>query len=129
MADRPDLGFRIDQWDQVLVVDDANISILTVLKKGRLGICNIVCYLMNWCRDIYKRYCHIVYICFVVCRYSRVEDLSGFVNGLFLMVISLFVLSEAVSRLLDPPHISTQKLLVVSVAGLCVNLVGILAFR
>jgi len=58
-----------------------------------------------------------------------VEDLSGFANGLFLMVISLFVLSEAVSRLLDPPHISTQKLLVVSVAGLCVNLVGILAFR
>lgn len=57
------------------------------------------------------------------------EDLSGFANGLFLMVISLFVLSEAVSRLLDPPHISTQKLLVVSVAGLCVNLVGILAFR
>jgi len=58
-----------------------------------------------------------------------VEDLSGFVNGLFLVVISLFVLSEAVSRLLDPPHISTQRLLVVSVAGLCVNLVGILAFR
>jgi zinc transporter 5/7 len=58
-----------------------------------------------------------------------VEDLSGFVNGLFLLVISLFVFSEAVSRLLDPPHVSTQRLLVVSVTGLCVNLVGILAFR
>jgi zinc transporter 5/7 len=58
-----------------------------------------------------------------------VEDLSGFVNGLFLIVISLFVFSEAVSRLLDPPHVSTQRLLVVSVTGLCVNLVGILAFR
>jgi zinc transporter 5/7 len=58
-----------------------------------------------------------------------VEDLSGFVNGLFLMVISLYVFSEAVSRLLDPPHVSTQRLLVVSVTGLCVNLVGILAFR
>lgn len=57
------------------------------------------------------------------------EDLSGFVNGLFLMVISLYVFSEAVSRLLDPPHVSTQRLLVVSVTGLCVNLVGILAFR
>ncbi|KDR14532.1 Zinc transporter 5 [Zootermopsis nevadensis] len=61
--------------------------------------------------------------------YSQVEDLSGFVNGLFLMVISLFVFSEAVSRLLDPPHVNTQRLLVVSVTGLCVNLVGILAFR
>lgn len=57
------------------------------------------------------------------------EDLSGFINGLFLMVISLFVFSEAVNRLLDPPHISTQKLLVVSISGLCVNLIGILAFR
>lgn len=61
--------------------------------------------------------------------YSRVEDLSGFINGLFLMVVSLFVFLEAVSRLLDPPHISTQKLLVVSIGGLCVNLIGILAFR
>jgi len=129
LAERPDLGFRIDHWEPVLVVDDINISILTISQKGRLGTCSIVCSLMKWCRDIYKRYWHIVYICFVVHRYSRVEDLSGFVNGLFLMVISLFVLSEAVSRLLDPPHISTQKLLVVSVAGLCVNLVGILAFR
>ncbi|PSN58068.1 Zinc transporter 5 [Blattella germanica] len=65
----------------------------------------------------------------VVHKYGRIEDLSGFVNGLFLLVISLFVFSEAVSRLFDPPHISTQRLLMVSIGGLCVNLVGILAFR
>ncbi|XP_071444723.1 proton-coupled zinc antiporter SLC30A5-like isoform X3 [Hetaerina americana] len=60
--------------------------------------------------------------------YGRVEDLSGFTNGLFLVVISSFVFWEAVGRLLDPPSVGTQQLLAVSVAGLCVNLLGILAF-
>ena len=31
--------------------------------------------------------------------YDRVEILSGFVNGLFLVVIAFFVFSEAISRL------------------------------
>ena len=31
--------------------------------------------------------------------YDRVEILSGFVNGLFLVVIAFFVFTEAVSRL------------------------------
>ncbi|XP_059487331.1 proton-coupled zinc antiporter SLC30A5-like [Neocloeon triangulifer] len=61
--------------------------------------------------------------------YNRVEDLSGFVNGLFLLVISFGVFTEAVSRLFDPPDINTNQLLAVSFAGLCVNLLGILAFR
>ncbi|CAB3377964.1 Hypothetical predicted protein [Cloeon dipterum] len=61
--------------------------------------------------------------------YNRVEDLSGFVNGLFLLVISFGVFTEAVKRLFDPPDINTNQLLAVSFAGLCVNLLGILAFR
>lgn len=61
--------------------------------------------------------------------YDRVEILSGFINGLFLMVIAFFVFSAAISRLIDPPEINTNRLLFVSVAGFCVNLVGIFAFR
>lgn len=60
--------------------------------------------------------------------YGRVEVLSGFVNGLFLVVIALFVLEEAFDRLLDPPSISTDRLLFVSVAGFFVNLIGIVTF-
>ena len=44
--------------------------------------------------------------------YSRVEVLSGFVNGLFLVVIACFVLTKSIERLLDPPDISTERLLV-----------------
>lgn len=45
-------------------------------------------------------------------RYGRVEILSGFVNGLFLMVIAFFVFVEAISRLIDPPNINTVMLAV-----------------
>lgn len=61
--------------------------------------------------------------------YGRVEILSGFVNGIFLVVISFFVFIAAIQRLFDPPTVSTERLLVVSVGGLVVNLVGIFAFR
>ena len=44
--------------------------------------------------------------------YGRVEVLSGFVNSLFLIAIAMAVLSEALGRLLDPPDIITDKLLV-----------------
>ena len=44
--------------------------------------------------------------------YGRVEVLSGFVNGLFLVVIALMVLTEAVERLMEPPSIKTDRLLV-----------------
>lgn len=61
--------------------------------------------------------------------YGRVEILSGFVNGLFLIVIACCILTEALGRLVDPPHINTDKLLFVSVVGFIVNLIGIFAFH
>lgn len=48
----------------------------------------------------------------VFCRYGRVEILSGFINGLFLIVIAFFVFVESVTRLLDPPNINTDMLTV-----------------
>ncbi|XP_034296932.1 proton-coupled zinc antiporter SLC30A5 [Pantherophis guttatus] len=60
--------------------------------------------------------------------FGRVEILSGFINGLFLMVIAFFVFTESVARLVDPPDIDTNMLTPVSVGGLIVNLVGICAF-
>ncbi|CAG2187916.1 MSC2 [Mytilus edulis] len=61
--------------------------------------------------------------------YDRVEVLSGFINGLFLVVIGIFVFTEGLSRLFHPPEIHTERLFAVSVMGLLVNLIGIVAFR
>ncbi|GAA5874662.1 hypothetical protein JCM3774_004776 [Rhodotorula dairenensis] len=59
--------------------------------------------------------------------YSRVETLSGFANGVFLCLISVFIVFEAIQRLINPPEMNTGQLLTVSAVGLAVNLVGMIA--
>ncbi|KAI9461457.1 cation efflux protein [Boletus coccyginus] len=59
--------------------------------------------------------------------YGRLETLSGFANGIFLILISIFIVFEAVQRLLDPPEMSTSQLLLISSLGLGVNLFGMFA--
>ncbi|CAJ0944393.1 unnamed protein product, partial [Mesorhabditis belari] len=61
--------------------------------------------------------------------FGRVEVLSGFINALFLCVIAMFILIEALERLFDPPNINTDKLLFVAVSGLIVNLFGMYSFH
>ncbi|KAM7364676.1 solute carrier family 30 member 7 isoform 1-T3 [Cochliomyia hominivorax] len=61
--------------------------------------------------------------------YVRAEVLAGFVNSLFLIFVAFFILSEGVERLLEPPEVKHERLFVVSVLGLLVNLVGIYAFN
>eukprot|EP01089_Gocevia_fonbrunei_P011938 TRINITY_DN2678_c0_g1_i1.p1 TRINITY_DN2678_c0_g1~~TRINITY_DN2678_c0_g1_i1.p1 ORF type:complete len:434 (-),score=42.71 TRINITY_DN2678_c0_g1_i1:342-1643(-) len=60
--------------------------------------------------------------------YARFEILSGFVNGVFLVLIAFFVLIESLERFLEPPEIETEMLLFVSTMGLVVNLIGVFAF-
>ena len=57
--------------------------------------------------------------------YVRAETLAGFINGLFLLFISFFIFSEAVERLVEPPEVKHERLLVVSILGFVVNLVSI----
>ena len=78
-------------------------------------------------------------------RYSRIETLSGLSNGIFLILISVFIVFEAVQRMyvtsfplasstwillvrsLSPPEMNTSQLLLVSSIGLAVNLFGMFA--
>ncbi|PYI20056.1 hypothetical protein BO99DRAFT_383144 [Aspergillus violaceofuscus CBS 115571] len=61
--------------------------------------------------------------------YGKVDTLSGFANGIFLMIISIEIIYEAVERLSSGSQMHRiGELLVVSIAGLLVNLVGIMAF-
>ncbi|ORX54548.1 hypothetical protein DM01DRAFT_1335680 [Hesseltinella vesiculosa] len=61
--------------------------------------------------------------------YNRIETISAYFNGIFLVLISVSIVMEAIQRLLDPPEMNTQRLLLVSFVGLVVNLVGIFAFN
>lgn len=61
--------------------------------------------------------------------YVRAEILGGFINGLLLLFVSFFIFSESVERLIEPPEVKHERLFVVSVLGLFVNLIGIFAFQ
>ena len=61
--------------------------------------------------------------------YGRYETLSGFINGIFLLLIGYFVFVEAVERLLNPPDISGTGLIYVAAAGFGVNLIGLIFFH
>ncbi|KAK3747567.1 hypothetical protein QZH41_015795, partial [Actinostola sp. cb2023] len=61
--------------------------------------------------------------------YGRTEIMAGFVNGLFLIFVAFFIFSEAVERALHPPEVKHERLFVVSVLGLFVNLIGIFVFH
>lgn len=61
--------------------------------------------------------------------YVRAEILAGFINGLFLLFISFFIFFEAVERLAEPPEVKHERLLVVSILGFFVNLIGIYCFQ
>lgn len=61
--------------------------------------------------------------------YARYEVFGGFVNGILLLFIALYVTVESVQRIIDPPEIEGPYLLLVSVIGLIVNIIGIVFFH
>ena len=80
------------------------------------------------------------------CSYFRTEILAGFVNGLFLFFVAFFIFAEAVevkflslfqfivifvaiSDHLNLLLVKHDRLMIISVAGFAVNLIGIFVFH
>ena len=55
----------------------------------------------------------------------RLEVLAALVNGVTLVVMSLFIFWEAYERMLEPPEVSTGTMLVVAIVGLVANALGL----
>lgn len=55
--------------------------------------------------------------------YYRLEILAAFVNGVALVLLSLYVIYEAYERWSEPPEIRGAALTVIAVGGLAVNLI------
>lgn len=53
--------------------------------------------------------------------YKRLEILAAFINGITLIVISLYIFWEAYHRFMDPPQVSTGMMIVASI-GLFINI-------
>lgn len=54
--------------------------------------------------------------------FYRVEILAALLNGIFLVLIALYILYEAYRRLLEPPEIRAELMLLVASGGLIANL-------
>jgi zinc transporter 5/7 len=61
--------------------------------------------------------------------YARAEVLSGLFNGVFLIFVAFNVFIESIERIYEPVQIQGSNLLLVSVLGLAVNLVGLVFFH
>jgi cobalt-zinc-cadmium efflux system protein len=59
--------------------------------------------------------------------FGRAEILSAQANGLTLVILSAFIVYEAIRRLLAPPHVEASLVLAVALAGFLVNAAAALA--
>lgn len=53
--------------------------------------------------------------------YRRAEIISAFLNAIFLIVLSIFIIVEAIQRLQKPNHINSGLMLIVAIIGLLAN--------
>lgn len=61
--------------------------------------------------------------------YARIEILTGFANGAFLLFVSFFLFVESVERLLEPPELHSHgRVISVAFVGLLINAAGIVLF-
>lgn len=62
--------------------------------------------------------------------YGKIDTLAGLGNGIFLMLISVEIVYEAIERLFSGSEVNrTSELLIVSLLGLGVNMIGIFCFH
>ena len=56
--------------------------------------------------------------------FYRVEILAALLNGVFLVLIALYIFYEAYTRLLDPPEVKADAMLLVASLGLLANIIS-----
>ncbi|CAD8088573.1 unnamed protein product [Paramecium primaurelia] len=61
--------------------------------------------------------------------YERVEILSGYANGVFLLFAVVEIISESFERVITPQEVLPEKMLIVSFLGLLVNVIGLFFFH
>jgi cobalt-zinc-cadmium efflux system protein len=55
--------------------------------------------------------------------YKRFEILAALLNGLVLILLSIFIFKEAIERLAEPPHVIGTGMMAISLIGLLINIV------
>lgn len=58
--------------------------------------------------------------------FKRVEVIAAFINGISLVLVSLYIVFEAINRLSSPFEIETKLMFIVAVIGLGINFIGLI---
>ena len=58
--------------------------------------------------------------------YSRVQVISGFINGIFLLFIAFEIFAESLERIYSPKEVASEKMFFVSVLGLIVKIINLI---
>ncbi|BCH30905.1 zinc transporter ZitB [Mesorhizobium sp. L-8-10] len=61
--------------------------------------------------------------------FGRVKTLVAYTNGITIFAIAVWIVYEAVRRLMEPPEVLAGPMLVVAFLGLAVNIVGFVVLR
>ena len=61
--------------------------------------------------------------------FGRIEVLAGFVNAIALILATCGIVIEAFERIFDPVEVKKDNILLVSIIGLIVNIIGIFCFE
>ena len=61
--------------------------------------------------------------------YDRIEVLSGYMNGLYLLLVTLSIFFQAINQLFYSSEIISNRLVSVAIVSILVNVVGLLLFR
>lgn len=61
--------------------------------------------------------------------YHRAEILAALTNALLLILISFYILSESIQRIVRPEKVITLPTFIIAIVGLIVNLIGVYALR
>lgn len=57
--------------------------------------------------------------------YYRAEVLAALFNGLILLLVSFFIIKEAILRLFEPVEIETTVMIYIALGGLVINIIGL----
>lgn len=61
--------------------------------------------------------------------YYRTEVVVALANGLLLVVIGLFIISEGIKRAISPPEVEAPLMIAIAAGGLIINLIGLLTLH
>lgn len=61
--------------------------------------------------------------------FVRAEVIGSFINGVFLVFISLYIVLESLERFIQPKSINTENIVLISFIGLAVNVIGMVFLK